>query len=197
MAEIQERTRPTGRVEVVTALLEAAERLFSERGPNSVSLRQIAAEAGVNFGLVYQHIGTRDNLLRAVFRHVSERASSVLSQASTYQEAFRALRRSNPGDHYARMRAWAILERFEPEKTVNDTPPSTEVLVQRARDELERLGKPHKRSDAEVVTAVALSMHLGWKFFGPSLVSKASARDRKYAEQLAERVVDTIPTHVS
>src|SRR5262245_13755529 len=69
-------TRPTGRTEVVVALLEAAERLFAQRAPGSVSLRQIAAEAGVNFGLVYQHIGTRDQLLRAVFRHVSERASA-------------------------------------------------------------------------------------------------------------------------
>src|SRR3954471_18336943 len=190
------RQRPTGRAEVTTALLEAAERLFSERGPGSVTLRQIEAEAGVNFGLVYQHIGTRDDLLRAVFRHVSERASSVLQRASTFQETFKALRRSNPGDQYARIRAWAILEAFEPDAPSDGVPPSTQIIVARARDELKRLNLPHDGKEPEIVTAVALSMHLGWKFFGPSLLNKASAADRKQAELVAERVVDMVPAAV-
>jgi AcrR family transcriptional regulator len=181
---------------VIVALLEAAERLFSQRAPGSVSLRQIAAEAGVNFGLVYQHIGTRDQLVRAVFRHVSERASALIEQATTYQGALRALRQSNPGNQSARMRAWAILEGYRSDRAEHGIPPATEVLIARARDELQRLGLPADGKEAEIVTAVALSMHLGWKFYGPSFTVDLTAEEQQRAEQLAERVLDTVPANM-
>jgi AcrR family transcriptional regulator len=52
--------RPYGREEVRRALLDAAQRLIAERGPGNVTLREIAEAAGVNFGLVYQYLGTRE-----------------------------------------------------------------------------------------------------------------------------------------
>ena len=45
------------------ALLAAAVELFAERGPASVSVRDIARHAGVNHGLVHRHFGSRDELL--------------------------------------------------------------------------------------------------------------------------------------
>jgi AcrR family transcriptional regulator len=45
------------------ALLAAAVELFAERGPASVSIRDIARHAGVNHGLVHRHFGSRDDLL--------------------------------------------------------------------------------------------------------------------------------------
>lgn len=49
-------------------LLAAAERLFAERGLASVSVRTIAAEAGVNWSLVGYHFRGKHGLLAEVYR---------------------------------------------------------------------------------------------------------------------------------
>ncbi|TCT06713.1 TetR/AcrR family transcriptional regulator [Aquabacter spiritensis] len=52
---------PSGR------LLDAAERLFAERGFNGVSVRTITAEAGVNLASAHYYYRTKLSLFRAVF----------------------------------------------------------------------------------------------------------------------------------
>lgn len=47
------------------ALLTAAVALFAERGPAATSVRDIAARAGANQGLIYRHFGSKDALLAA------------------------------------------------------------------------------------------------------------------------------------
>jgi AcrR family transcriptional regulator len=44
-------------------ILDAAERLFAERGYSGTSLRQIIAEAGVNLASVHYHFGSKEELL--------------------------------------------------------------------------------------------------------------------------------------
>lgn len=49
-------------------ILDAAERLFAERGVENVSLREIGAAAGQrNNSAVQYHFGTRDDLVRALY----------------------------------------------------------------------------------------------------------------------------------
>lgn len=50
-----------------TALLDAAERLFSRVGIAESSLRAITAEAGANLASVNYHFGSKEGLVRAVF----------------------------------------------------------------------------------------------------------------------------------
>jgi AcrR family transcriptional regulator len=49
---------------------DEALRLFADRGPDGVSLRQIAGAAGVSPGLVLHHFGSKEGLRRAVDEHV-------------------------------------------------------------------------------------------------------------------------------
>jgi AcrR family transcriptional regulator len=42
------------------ALVDAAKRLLPTRPPSTVSGRELAAEAGVNYGLVHHHFGVKD-----------------------------------------------------------------------------------------------------------------------------------------
>lgn len=49
-------------------ILDAAERLFADRGFDATSLRRITAEADVNLAAVNYHFGSKAGLLEAVFR---------------------------------------------------------------------------------------------------------------------------------
>lgn len=65
-------------------LLEAAISLFSQRPPHEVSVREIAAEAGVNHGLVHRYYGGKPGLTRAVLRHVlRETGTAILGTVDT------------------------------------------------------------------------------------------------------------------
>ena len=49
-------------------ILDAAESLFAEHGLEAVPLRGIIAEAGVNSAAIHYHFGSKEALVRAVFR---------------------------------------------------------------------------------------------------------------------------------
>jgi len=62
-------TRPANRNGEMTRdrILDAAERLFSERGFDGVSMRELAIDGQVTLALVNYHFGSKDGLYRAVF----------------------------------------------------------------------------------------------------------------------------------
>jgi AcrR family transcriptional regulator len=113
--------RPFGREEVRQALLDAAQRLIAERGPGNVTLREIAEAAGVNFGLVYQYLGTRDELLREVYQTVAKRSAVQLEQIDDLADAVGALM-SAPGTSMGRIMAWAVLEGGYPADVLGPSP---------------------------------------------------------------------------
>ena len=63
-------------------ILNAAEKLFAERGIAGVSLRSIISEAGVNIAAIHYHFGSKEELVRAVFHrrlsHVNEQREQSL-----------------------------------------------------------------------------------------------------------------------
>ncbi len=70
-----------GREAVRSALLAAATELFAESGPRGVSVREIAAKAGVHYTLIYRHFGSRDELVREVFQQmITELGDSLQGQ---------------------------------------------------------------------------------------------------------------------
>jgi AcrR family transcriptional regulator len=66
------------------AIMDAAERLFAERGIDAVSLRTINAEAGYSVAALHYHFATRDGLIRALLaraqpRMLAERARMLVA----------------------------------------------------------------------------------------------------------------------
>jgi AcrR family transcriptional regulator len=49
-------------------ILDAAERLFAERGVDAVSVRSVLKEAGVNVALAHYHFGSREGLIEELLR---------------------------------------------------------------------------------------------------------------------------------
>ncbi|MDG2907698.1 MAG: helix-turn-helix domain containing protein [Acidimicrobiales bacterium] len=56
--------KPRGAVEVRAALLAAGARLLGERPPGRISGRDLAEEAGVNYGLIHHYFGSKESVLR-------------------------------------------------------------------------------------------------------------------------------------
>src|SRR5437762_7377291 len=106
MANTSSTPKQIGREEVIRRLVAAAATLFAEDGPDGVSLRQVAAKAGVNYGLIHQYVGTKDDLLRLVFRSVSESAAGRFAEAGDLDAALDAFAGADPQpSQYVRMLA--------------------------------------------------------------------------------------------
>lgn len=86
-------TRPGGSEEpdARTALLDAVERLMLSEGYAAVSSRRVAAEAGVNPGLVYYYFGPMENLFVEVFRRSAARMLGRQAEALTSDQPLWAL----------------------------------------------------------------------------------------------------------
>ncbi len=167
--------RPTGRDEVVEALLDAAERLFSTARPGDVSLRSIARAAGVNHGLVHRHFGTRDDLIDRLMERTATKWTEELERTHDYLAAIESIlgpddRASTTAGAWLRLLAWSLLTE----------PPDRWGAVQRRYATLDRLpalltdGGPE---DTVITTAAALALAFGWRFFHPYLRAALGLED--------------------
>jgi AcrR family transcriptional regulator len=155
--------RPTGRDQILDAVLDAAERLFASSGPADVSLRAIAAEAGVNYGLVHRHFGTKDALFDQLMQRYAQRWLAELEDHRDYDAA---LDRLLGGDFEAspnlRLLAWTLLS------TDNARHGETyrrHAALDRLPEMLEEEGA--SQPDAVIDTAAGLAFAFGWRFFNP------------------------------
>ena len=82
--------RVSGATDPRSAILEAGERLFSERGFGAVALREIAREAKVNVGSVTYHFGDKLGLLEAIYtlhtRPMNARRLELIGEAKRVED---------------------------------------------------------------------------------------------------------------
>jgi AcrR family transcriptional regulator len=157
--------RPRGRVEVREALLDSAQRLFAERGPANVPLRDIAVDAGVNFGLVYKYLGARDDLLRAVYQRVAGRAVATFEPMEHLADAIGHMM-SHPDLSLGRVMAWAALEGDYPGDVFGPSPALERVAAIVGR-EAEAAGHPMADDDARLLAAVLMVTAMAWRLLRP------------------------------
>lgn len=69
------------------AILDAAERLFGERGLESVSIRDIAREADASISVIYHHFGSKAELLRTLLNTRLAELGRTRDAIFTEQEA--------------------------------------------------------------------------------------------------------------
>jgi len=67
------RAQARGRQEATTALLDAAEQMLLTEGYAQITTRRVAAEAGVNHGLVHYYFASMEELLLQVLERFTER----------------------------------------------------------------------------------------------------------------------------
>jgi AcrR family transcriptional regulator len=71
-------------------LCAAAERLFAQRGPDAVTMRQLAAELGVSPMTPYRYFKDKDDILAAVRANAFTRFAEALEQARDARSEARA-----------------------------------------------------------------------------------------------------------
>ena len=159
---------------VVARLVDAARKLFAEHGPAAVPLRAVAKEAGVNYGLIYQYVGTKEDLLRLVFQSASSHYAQEFSRARTTNEAIEFLMRPRSSD-YVRMLTRSLLEGRDPAALLESSPALAE-LSRRIGETLPADGEQPIR-DPRVAAAVVTTMSLGWGLFGEFAMAIAGVSD--------------------
>lgn len=158
--------KPTGKEAVRKALLDAATRLLARRGPASVSVREIATEAGVNHGLVHRHFGSKEGLLSAVLERLSAKLDAALGSDADelplpglIERTFAASRTHRM---YWQVLARAILEGMEPGDLQRSFP-----VVGRIANAIEReTALPIAPAEA---AALVVALGLGMLLFEPYL----------------------------
>jgi AcrR family transcriptional regulator len=177
--------RRPGREGAVEALVAAARAQFVRRGPGSVSLRDVAREAGVNLGLIHHYIGSREDLLRLVFAASTEQARRGVEGAKDPTDALRRLRRvGGSSDDYTRLLAWALLEGRDP-GDFHGRSSALDAVVGTADSDSREL---------RVALALAIVQTLGWKLFGAYALSAVGLDDadpelvRHETEALVDRL---------
>jgi len=79
---------------VTAALIDAAATLYAESHSSAVTVRRIAAEAGVNPAMVNRYFGSKDNLVQAVLERSQHRIAARNSNVHNLPAAVDALFRS-------------------------------------------------------------------------------------------------------
>jgi AcrR family transcriptional regulator len=156
--------RPTGRDEVVEALLDAAARLIATSPPDEVSLRGIARAADVNHGLVHRHFGTRDDLIERLLERTARHWTAELETTGDYRHAMESILGTDEeaeasAGTWLRLLAWSLLTE----------PPGRSAESHRRYATLDQLPPllSGDNDDAASTTAAALALVFGWRFFHP------------------------------
>jgi len=177
--------RPTGRDEVRAAVLDAAGRHFAARGANA-SLRDIAAEAGVNLGLIHRHFGNKDDLLQAVLDTQRRAGVGLVGATPDVATAVRAIFEETVyKDQHVRTLAWLLLDE-EQGRSLRHEYPTIDALRARVGDDPE----------ARTRLMAAFTMVYGWTVFGPQLLEAFgwSPDDRAGVERDLATLLDALVT---
>jgi AcrR family transcriptional regulator len=179
------------------AILVAAAELFQQRSPSSVSLREIARRADVNYGLIHHYYGTKDAILAELLRRASAAGAARMRDSVTIDDALVALTSGTSRSTHAQMLAWALLDGVDPAKLVEVSPAIarlTELIAaEQAHGRAAPDGPGDGAPDPRVVAATAVSAILGWQFFRPFVTAIAGLDD---STETSEDVIGLLRTMV-
>jgi AcrR family transcriptional regulator len=160
------------------ALVEAAKRLLPDRAPTTIAGRDLATEAGVNYGLVHHHFGGKDAALTAgllalrddfVAAHGDAATLPLLTESDPY---LRALVRWNAD--------------FPESASVDGGFPISAGLVAAVAERMHAPGDDDAHIEAKARAIAMTSIQLCVAVFGPVLLDATGVRHReRHAVQAA------------
>ena len=164
----ESKKRPRGRPrlddKLVPRILDAAERLFAEHGPVNVSIRDIAAEAGLPHSAIYRYFESKDEVLRRVLMRGRDRQleheTEQRRQGSSATGRTRVAHGEQPGLHALRSFDWP--SRARPLRPSASTPSGRSPAVRSPS-----AGEACRSSPAPTTTrawcvAAVMALTFGW-----------------------------------
>jgi AcrR family transcriptional regulator len=167
---------PRGAQAVQASLISAAAELFASRGPSRVSVREVAAAANVNHGLVHHYFGSKDGLLRVVLDELAVEAADEIAG----WDGMTAFDVSSATSRHSRIVAQLLLESRNPADVQTSFP-----TIERLTADLRARGM--SRDDAARRAALVGALVLGWQLFAPFL-ERAAGVDSGGADDLAQGI---------
>ena len=152
------------REDVSEALIEAAAALASERGSGRVTVRDIAARAGVNATFVHRYYGSKQNLMRAAVKRAQERLAMRIEEVPDVVEGAAAIVHATLQER----ELIATLTRAALDGVFADIPasnPAMTILVERFRKEAADHGRGG-RHDPRIVVACLSAATVGYALLG-------------------------------
>ena len=171
----------SGRAATAAKVLTHAADLFAERGPAATSLRDVAARSGVNQGLIFRHVGNKDQLVGAVLDYLARELESAREAGVDAAVIETMIERQ------WKVLARSVLDGFDPGELQQGFP-NVSTLVDRYRD------CHDSEADARLAVAHTVALGLGWRLFGPFLRAAAGLEDVPEAE--LRRAVDLQTTRL-
>jgi AcrR family transcriptional regulator len=155
-----------GRDTTTVAILDAAQELFSSKGFTAVSVREIAAQAGISHALVHRYLGSKADVYRAVLKRNEDGIAQAASGNQDILESAGLMMREGLGQHrdYARLIAHSALHGLAYDRTSGRFA-ATERLVelaQRAAASASPAERADKNLDPRLVVACVVALFLGW-----------------------------------
>lgn len=179
------------------AILLAAMELMGSKGPAKVSLRDIAAKAGVNYGLIHRHFGTKDSLLLGIFQAFTDYGASIIRSSETIHEAVEGTFNADSG-RYADLLASAVLDGMDPRRLYVDSSGMADFAAHIAAEWAEPSEEFERRPafDPRVVGSFVMLMVVVWDFYAPYMQVVNGYEDRDLSEVRTE-VLDLMKFLVS
>jgi AcrR family transcriptional regulator len=172
-------------------IVAAAEELFSVRSPSEVSLREIAARAGVQHSLITRHFGSKDALVREVVERTLDGYVAAVSSCDDAVDGFvRALEHvaAHPASFQAMARA--LIDEAGDAPRIDPT-----AGLRIHRDQLGSCADDADDVDPDVLVVALMAFTSGWAFLEDRWLRTAGlgdadrARVRGQIAQLIRRLV--------
>jgi AcrR family transcriptional regulator len=174
-AASRSRERVRDRAQTEELMLAAAQRLFADRGFLAVSVRDIAAEAGVSHALIHRYLGSKEDILVAVMKRNTAPALRAAGAAADVREMvprmFGGLLASQPD--YLRLLARIVMDHLSFD-AVKPEFPAYAFLIEALTDDAAQRGR--ELPDPRVLAASLTALAIGWSATEDWLV-KASGLD--------------------
>lgn len=179
--------KPRGKTEITAALLAAADHLFGQKGPDAVSVRDIATAAGLTPALIHRYFGSKDELIRQVLRqHIAtfKEAAGPTTSPHIVAKAMFDVMSKNPA--FLRVIAYILLGGHKPEEYLTKTGMVANLA--------ETIKLTHKEN-AKLESAILVSQMMGWFLFEPFLLFASDYEgDTAVArEEVFSRLIDSLP----
>ena len=159
------KTARGSREETTERILDAAEELFADRHPSSVTVRDVAEKAGVTHALVHQYVGTKEDLLNAVLQRIATDRTALVKESASASAALQSVFRqviTNRAHTKALVRsAMDGVEYVSLKDRIRTGQALIELAAENASAGIKRRPAPGA-VDPRIVVAAISSMGFGW-----------------------------------